>query len=735
MHQLRLRGDLTATPGKKEGWILSGQDTLLSLPDQRAGEVLKYLDGRFTAEELALAVPSSCIGFAKSLVADLQRRGLAGPYPSPTPTTRADLYTELAGGNWEQGQKATTQPTAVHTHVAEHHHSVTAALTLAGLEAVTWTKDVDVDVCVLVCDDYLSPATQEIVRAVLKSGALCLPVQPSGLRVAVGPLLGPPTSGLSCWVCTTTRLEANAADHPGGERPTRHTAQSTAMLEMACALAAEHVLRQRLGLGTALGGDMWVFDPHTLTSRRHAVVADPTCPECGDPQALRQRLSHAPTLTSQLKVDAGSTAGGRAAPPEDTFRRYEHLISPVTGLVPGVHTDQRLPAGLYACLSGSNAGSTESHSFRSALRWDCSGKGKTLIQAQTGALCEALERRSTIFRGYESVTKATVTDAGPLAIHPDDLQHFAPFQYEQRHTWNGEHSPFQHVPEPVTDDDVLSWSQCWSLLDGSARLVPTGLAYLRGPDTRILAASSNGAAAGSTLEDAALQAMLEIIERDAVALWWYNRATRPPIEPAHLRDPWFGVVRQAYADMGRDMWLLDLTCDTATPVAAAVSVRRHPHEPEAIFGFGAGLTFEAAAARAACEMNQFMAGIRGAQQADIESDPDLQRWITQKGTPDLDYLLPDHTQSTAGVEAVTSSDVLTDLHLVRDRLLHVGLTPYIIDQTRSDTQIPVARIIVPGARHFWARFGPGRLYDVPARLGWVPQPTRPEQLNPYPVFM
>jgi oxazoline/thiazoline synthase len=35
----------------------------------------------------------------------------------------------------------------------------------------------------------------------------------------------------------------------------------------------------------------------------------------------------------------------------------------------------------------------------------------------------------------------------------------------------------------------------------------------------------------------------------------------------------------------------------------------------------------------------------------------------------------------------------------------------------------VVKVVVPGLRSFWARFAPGRLYDVPVRLGRLPSPT------------
>jgi ribosomal protein S12 methylthiotransferase accessory factor len=59
----------------------------------------------------------------------------------------------------------------------------------------------------------------------------------------------------------------------------------------------------------------------------------------------------------------------------------------------------------------------------------------------------------------------------------------------------------------------------------------------------------------------------------------------------------------------------------------------------------------------------------------------------------------------------------------------------VLDQTRSEIGLPVAKVIVPGLRHFWARFAPGRLYDVQVRLGWVAQPLTEDELNPIPMFL
>jgi oxazoline/thiazoline synthase len=58
----------------------------------------------------------------------------------------------------------------------------------------------------------------------------------------------------------------------------------------------------------------------------------------------------------------------------------------------------------------------------------------------------------------------------------------------------------------------------------------------------------------------------------------------------------------------------------------------------------------------------------------------------------------------------------------------------VLNQTRSDVNLPVVKVVVPGLRHFWARFAPGRLYDVPVRQGWLPRPLAEDELNPTPMF-
>ena len=69
------------------------------------------------------------------------------------------------------------------------------------------------------------------------------------------------------------------------------------------------------------------------------------------------------------------------------------------------------------------------------------------------------------------------------------------------------------------------------------------------------------------------------------------------------------------------------------------------------------------------------------------------------------------------------------------RVARVGLETLVLDLTRPDVGLHVAKVTVPGLRHFWPRFGPGRLYDIPVKLGWLSRPLTEAQLNPVPFLL
>ena len=93
----------------------------------------------------------------------------------------------------------------------------------------------------------------------------------------------------------------------------------------------------------------------------------------------------------------------------------------------------------------------------------------------------------------------------------------------------------------------------------------------RGPADLI--ADSNGCAAGNTLEEAILQGFYELAERDAFAIWWYNRLQVPAVDLSSFDHEYLASASDYYARYGRDLWMLDVTADIGIPTFVALSSR------------------------------------------------------------------------------------------------------------------------------------------------------------------
>ena len=183
-----------------------------------------------------------------------------------------------------------------------------------------------------------------------------------------------------------------------------------------------------------------------------------------------------------------------------------------------------------------------------------SGKGITDIQAKASGLCEGLERYSGVFRGDEPRQMARMRDLGTAAIPLENCLLFSERQYRERETRNQGGSRFSFIPVPFDPELEIDWSPVWSLTRQEVRYLPTAFCYFDYPqphDGTYCIGDSNGNAAGNTLEEAILQGFLELVERDSVAMWWYNRVRRPGVDFDSFDEPYLGRLRDYLQQQGR----------------------------------------------------------------------------------------------------------------------------------------------------------------------------------------
>lgn len=713
--------------------------------------VLPYLDGRHTVGEIVSRVAGD-ISFPDALHA-LRKYQLAGHLAEGRPPLPdgALAFWESRGVDPASVVAAATEVLVVGELGA---NLVTGVLQETGLRARRVSPEeaagADADgITVALVDDYLDPLLARLNAAYLANGRHWLLVRPTGTTVWLGPLLRPGHTG--CWACIEQRITGNrqVARYLVGKRgevkprlPNHAVVPATTHLA-AAALAAE-LGAIVAGQPSTVDGQLVTFDLTTLQSAEHLLIRQPQCPACGDPTLISART---PKVALSARPARHTTDGGyRVQRPQETFDRLRKHISPILGAVTSLRPHDDAENGItYSFTAGHNFAMVNDNIdlLRRNLRGQSGGKGRTEIQARVSAVCEAIERYAGVWHGNEPVVRAPADDLDG-AVAPDELLLFSAEQVAGRAEWNADPAHRLHlVPEPFERDRPIDWSRAWSLTHDTERLLPAGYAWYGHPDLGehlYCVTDSNGGASGNTLEEAVLQGFCEIVERDAVALWWYNRVRRPLFDLDCLDDPYIGTLRDFYATMQRRLWVLDLTSDLGVPTFAAVSNREHPVQ-DIMVGFGAHLDPRIAVIRALTEVNQFLPFVdrRDANGNTIYRTDDLEtlEWCRTAKLETEPWLVADPTQpprTLASYEPLTGDDLAGHVDDCVRRAAECGLEVIVLDQSRPDLELAVVKVVVPGMRHFWRRLGPGRLYDVPVALGWLAAPHAEHELNDKNVF-
>ncbi len=605
---------------------------------------------------------------------------------------------------------------------------LTAALRDLGATIVTRSPDLTITLA----NDYLERRLAELNKERVSEKTPWLLVQPSGVFPLVGPLFRPGES--ACWTCLFDRMIRNreikgfldrrsapsVAVSPLVRETIGQSAIQFAAIEIAKAIAS--------GFRTDLGDHIASLDLTGATITKHYVAKRPQCPTCGSRKLQNPRRAPQP-----IEVHAGTrlimTSGGyRSMSSRATVARNRKHVSPLTGVVTRL---ERIEADLpmntnFFAQHNFSAPAMSVDQLRSGLNGGSFGKGSTAEQAEASALMEAIERYSGIFQGDEIRVTRRFTDfpAGE-ALLSNEVQLYSEAQFASRYVPPPDGT--QPVPNPIDPSEKIEWSPVWSLRDKRFRYLPTGLCYFFYRDFHT---DSNGCAAGNTREEAIVQGFLELVERDAYAIWWYNRLRRSEVDLSQFDDSYIRDIRTQFADYGRKLWVLDVTSDLGVPTYVAIMHWMEGEQENIEFGSGAHFDRRIALLRALTELSQFLSiGLMGGGSG---RKPTLDG-VTPLKLANYPFLTPARhpVASTELGLSVPLDSVREQVEACVEVATRGGYDFMVLDQTRLDVEVPVVRVIVPGLRHFYRRFGPGRLYDVPVKLGLLDRPLPESELTPF----
>lgn len=617
---------------------------------------------------------------------------------------------------------------------------------LADLGLTIATPDT-ADLTLVLVDDYLQPTLREVALTQGRAERSWVPFKPGGAVAWLGPVIGGKSG--HCYACLGRRLlerrpgDTVVATPQAGVRPARAWLPQT--LAAARGLASLELARLGRGADSRIARGLVTWDLEAGTATVHAPPRFADCPNCGRGSGADAAAEPRPIRLASVSADTSEDAGWRTLSAAEALRRLEPLVSPLTGIVDAVE-DNAIAPGLHVCSARHAARlSVDPRANRRLGRPEgASGKGTSAEQARASCLAEAQERYACGWTGTEPRRVARLAELGEAAPHPHRLLEYSEYQYAHRERLNADAADTALIPVPFDESAAIEWSPAWSLRDDAPRWLPSRYCYYTyggrkiPGDHEFCMADSNGCATGGNREEAILQGLLELVERDGVALWWYNRLQMPELSLEGIDDRFVERMTAHYTRLRRDLHLIDLTTDLGIPAAAAISIRHDGRHP--LLGLGAHLEPRIAALRALTELNQALV-LESAIEAGEQGRPggiidDFKNWLDRTNAQTMAYLRPrPGAARRIGERACDATSIDAGVRFCVERLAAHGHDVIVLDYDRADLPLACARVVVPGLRHFWNRRAPGRLYDVPVRLGWLPAPLAEADLNPVSFFL
>lgn len=330
------------------------------------------------------------------------------------------------------------------------------------------------------------------------------------------------------------------------------------------------------------------------------------------------------------------------------------------------------------------------------------GKGETLAAAMVSALMESIE-----------------------LWHAEHLD--LPVRYASHLELAETSSVMEMTEAPVRADArydsrrAIQWVEGYDLIGQCCRWLPLELVSMnlvRQPgQSAIFLESSNGLSSGNHVAEAAVHALAEVIERDAMSLWeLYSPVLRKArqVDLATVRDPALVRIIDELHAKGIVIGVWDVTTDLGVPTYSCVILEdpdsAHWRPIPAYFGNGTHLSPVIALSRAIHEAIQSrLTAISGSRDDMFHAD-----FVRAGNRDDLGRMI-DHLRSPAPKLAFREQElpigdsVEEDLITLLDRLKAAGANSVmLVDLTRSDIGIPVVKVVVPALEpYFTALYQPG----------------------------
>lgn len=388
-------------------------------------------------------------------------------------------------------------------------------------------------------------------------------------------------------------------------------------------------------------------------------------------------------------------------------RGLSGLIHPEHGVIKDIvtWTADGKPYGLPICAAATLRGTDTLCGY---------GKGLSLKEAILGAVGEALEIHASSSYDTGKFLHASLDELQDEALDPQKLCLYA--------------DPYYDLPSfpycRFQSSQSIHWTSGSWLHTGKPVRVPALPVFskLVVPDEeRFCQVTSNGLAAGADLNDAALRATLELIERDAFMLTWYCRLPGQELDVDGSLDPGTESVLEMVRQQGARISFYLLNAGIHVPTVLCIARGNGKTWPGATLGLGCHLNLQTAVRKAVMELGQtgpeFCRAMISGDEPIPQSPSDVQTfrqhglfYLSAERKRAFDFL-HDGDKPPIRVRDLSRPEEMS-LALLAERLQSAGVRVAIVDLTTAalyDSGFSVVRALGENMQQIHCGFGRERL--------------------------
>ena len=546
-------------------------------------------------------------------------------------------------------------------------------------------------------EDAIGLALRETFQNVLFStNTPSLFVEIRNNEAFIGPLTLPNRAG--CWRCAFERISAARGI---SERPTDPLLSPDEISEKITPVLIREI--QAINTeGLELVGHVLVVDLSTFDESLHKVIPLARCDVCGGAAAFPSTAHEQVCLSSE-------------DPPEKVLEALAGWVDMRTGVISDLFIeppdDPRVSLPFIATAAPPYVMEKDGSLHRLPAGW---GKGLTISGAVLSAVGEAIERYSASIVDPEKIVWKRPDELEGDVLHPRDLSLYSDEQY------NRDDFPFVRFDSSIPHPWVLgSW-----LNNAKPVWLPALFVFLFIEIHReqlIAQGTSNGLAASSSKDDAALRAILELVERDAFMSTWLTASQTQRLQLDDTLDPLLRTVLEGIEVLGATVEVYRLPGSVIGTTVLCLALGDGDQYPGVTFGLGCDLDPRVALRQAVLELGQTGPYLRRMMRSGVlkpAEDPTGVRemldhaayYFPKERASAFDYLRSQEIISLREFNSVPKRS-LEDCAAALDE---AGVRVVLVDVTSADVAtgpFSVMRAVSPDLQPIWYGYGLDRLHN------------------------